>query len=438
MTNTLQRKKFDGSLFEKIKRFSESLSTRLQSMTIFLSLVGVVFGVKSFLHVEEVFGVKESAVFLHDLWVQLIIATIVNIIVGAIIYKIVTSRIINLCEIMRALTEGHYEVSVPYTELHNEIGSMARKVQIFKENGMQLQKMEQDRIEAEARSKEEKKALLEKLAEEFNSTVSNIVSMVNSAAMNMKNNSHSMVGLAEANNNKIKELTHESKHASDNVNTVSAAAEQLSASIREIGNKVSRSSQITKEAVTRAEEAHGTVNSLSMGAEKIGEVIGIINAIAEQINLLALNATIEAARAGEAGKGFAVVAAEVKNLANQTAKATEEISSIITNIQTETQKSVVSIKEISTTILEINNISSAIASAIEQQTSSTHEIAKNVHEAASHTNSVNTNVFSVSESSQKSGLSATEMLNACSELAKHSEDLSGEVSKFLSTMKMSA
>jgi hypothetical protein len=99
---------------------------------------------------------------------------------------------------------------------------------------------------------------------------------------------------------------------------VASAAEELSASIREIGQQAQSSANVARRAAEQASRTTATMEGLSQAADRIGEVINLINSIAAQTNLLALNATIEAARAGEAGRGFAVVAQEVKALAAQT------------------------------------------------------------------------------------------------------------------------
>ena len=117
-----------------------------------------------------------------------------------------------------------------------------------------------------------------------------------------------------------------SRQASESVQTVAAAAEELSASIGEIARQIGKATDVVRAADSRTERSIVEIEGLAAMSERIGTVVGLIQAIAAQTNLLALNATIEAARAGEAGRGFAVVAQEVKALAAQTSKATAEIS----------------------------------------------------------------------------------------------------------------
>ncbi len=170
--------------------------------------------------------------------------------------------------------------------------------------------------------------------------------------------------------------------------TVAAAAEELSSSISEISRQVGQSAEIGRKAVDEARHTNDDVQGLADAAQKIGDVVSLITDIAGQTNLLALNATIEAARAGDAGKGFAVVASEVKSLATQTAKATEEIATQIAGMQEATTSAVEAIKRIG----EIDEIATSIASAVEQQGAATQEISRNAQQAAAGTQEVNGNI----------------------------------------------
>ena len=173
-------------------------------------------------------------------------------------------------------------------------------------------------------------------------------------------------------------LVSSAEQANAQSGAVSAATEQLTASVNEIARQTASAAKMTDAAVEEAAKSNALVSSLENGASRIGEVVGLISDIASQTNLLALNATIEAARAGEAGKGFAVVASEVKTLANQTAKATEDITAQVAFIQAATREAVAMIGGIARTVEETREITASISAAVEQQSAAAAEVAQNI------------------------------------------------------------
>ena len=81
-------------------------------------------------------------------------------------------------------------------------------------------------------------------------------------------------------------------------------AEELIASIGEIGRQIGQAAEVASHPVAEAETTNEHMARLADTVQQIGEVVSLIRNIAGQTNLLALNATIEAARAGEAGAGL--------------------------------------------------------------------------------------------------------------------------------------
>lgn len=335
---------------------------------------------------------------------------------------------------MGGLANGDLSVAVTGVDRGDEVGHLARSLQVFKDNAIEARRLAAEQ-EADNEAKMRRAHHLDQLTQAFESKVSSLTQVLSTAASDMEATAQSMTGVADQTNRQTVTAASAAEQTSANVQTVAAATEELSISIREIASQVAKSSQIAERAVVDARRTNDTVQTLSASAEKIGDVVALINNIAGQTNLLALNATIEAARAGEAGKGFAVVASEVKELANQTSKATDEISAQIGSVQQATNQAVGAIQKIAATIAEMSQISISIAAAMEEQGAATSEIARNVQQAARGTELVTDNIAEVRQGAGETGSAATQVLDAAKELARHSDDLGREVESFLTGVK---
>jgi methyl-accepting chemotaxis protein len=420
---------------QKLLRFSRSISTRLQVATIFLSVVGVIFGIKSYLHVSSVFGIEQSVPFLHDIWIQICIALIINVVVGVLIYTTITTPIKNLTDKMKVLANGNFDEEVPYVQLGNEIGSIARRVKVFRENGLRMQQMEKEQITQKVEAEQQKRLALNQMADNFEISVKGVVSEVASSAIQMQSSAKNVSEIAKESEKCSAAAANTSAEVATISTQVAAAAEELTASIREISSQTQKSSQIANEATSKAEFAKDAINLLSEKSTHVGEIIQVITGIAGQINLLALNATIESARAGEAGKGFAVVASEVKNLAAQVEKATDEITSQISAMQDATKTSVDSVLKIIDIIGQVTSSTCTVAAAVEEQSAVTGEIASNVVRTSAGTQEISQNIVSVQDGAKKTGDTALQVLEAANHLNKQSNTLKQKVDEFLQTIR---
>ncbi len=336
---------------------------------------------------------------------------------------------------MASLAAGDLEVQIAESVRGDEIGDMARTVQVFKDNALEMRRMQTEQDALKQRSESEKRQMMTDLADDFERRVSGIVDGLSAAASQMQTTARSMSSTADGTRQRSLAVASAADQATANVQTVAAASEELTSSITEIGRQVAHASGVSRKAAQEGEKTNLTVAGLAEGAQKIGEVVKLINDIAQQTNLLALNATIEAARAGDAGKGFAVVASEVKNLASQTARATDEIRSQIVSIQDETQSAVDTIQGISRTILEVNQISASIAAAVEQQAAATEEITRNVQQAAGGTQEVSHNINGVTTDVEAASTAAGDVRSAADHLAEQATALRSEVERFLETVR---
>jgi len=336
---------------------------------------------------------------------------------------------------MSDLASGNLDVVVAGAGRRDELGRIAKAMEVFKGNAVAQRKLEGEQKEAQAHSAARRRSDMVGLAGEFERAVGGIIDTVSSASGELEATATTLTRTAEMTREMSSGVNAASATASTNVQAVAAATDEMTSSIAEIGRQVQKSSQIAADAVTQAEKTDARVNELSAAASRIGDVVQLITAIAEQTNLLALNATIEAARAGEAGRGFAVVAQEVKALAAQTAKATGDISTQIAGMQSATQDSVAAIKEISGTIGQISEISAAIAAAVEEQSAATGNISRNIREAAAGTSEVASGITKVTDGANQTGTASSEMLSSARSLARESARLRDEVARFLQSLK---
>jgi len=365
----------------------------------------------------------------------IIIALILGLGMALLIGNRIANPIKSMTETMASIAGGDLKADVPGVGRADEIGEMAEAVQVFKDNAVERTRLESEQEQQKLQAEEEKRAVMNKMADDFQGSVGHVIQSVSSAATEMQASAEAMTGIAEQTRSQASNVAAASDQAAANVQTVASAAEELSSSINEIARQVSTARSANEDAVSKAGKSEQTVQELVASAQKIGEVVALISDVAEQTNLLALNATIEAARAGDAGKGFAVVASEVKNLANQTAKATEDIRDQIANIQGVAEDAASSIRDIGGSIAVVSENTTGVSAAVEEQDAATQEIARNVEQAATGTRDVAANVSLVTKGASETGSAATQMLSTAKELAQQSERLDAEVGKFLDSVR---
>ena len=360
---------------------------------------------------------------------------LVLVVIGVVIIARSIARPLSaITATIERVAEGAQDVEVPHVDRADEIGALARAIQIFKD-AMERNRNLNAQVSADTEAREARSRHIETSAEQFRQAIGAVLNAVTQNATAMRKTAQNITRVTSDANGRAEAASGATAQASKNVSAVAGAAEELSTSVAEIGRQVRQSAGAVEQTGQRTEKSIAEIESLAAATQRIDGVLTLIQAIAEQTNLLALNATIEAARAGEAGRGFAVVAHEVKALAGQTAKATEEIGQNVSLIQASTKNAVDAVREIGGAVQDINNITSNIAGAVEQQDSATREISVNAQSAAQGNQTLVANIASLRDAIGETDSAAASVLTASSELTSTAETLSREVERFFRNLR---
>jgi methyl-accepting chemotaxis protein len=378
-----------------------------------------------------------------EMWLSVIMIFIAGWAVIAIyrVSKDISGSIKQLVPMLWDVIEGKMDMEIPYLDRKDEMGDMARSIEVFRRASIQLQKVRSEREEAVEREKEtevnqgrlreEQAKKLRAMADRFESTISDVVSSVAAASAQLQSTATSMASTAEQSSTQTGNVAKAMEDASKGVTAAAAASDEFAMSIGEISRQASSSAELARKAADAAGEADTTMSALSDSAEQVGQIVELIQSIAHRTNLLALNASIEAARGGEAGRGFAVVASEVKELASQTSKATQDVAFQIGNMQESTTASVEALRSIGTQIQKLETTAVSIAAAVDQQAVAGQDLARSIDATAQGTEEVSNNIAQVRETSLATGASASQVLGSATDLEKQAAKLNEHVDQFM-------
>ena len=370
----------------------------------------------------------------------IIIATL-SILGGALVLAVLTGRSIvrpikALTDTLHRLAEDTNVSHIAGEERGDEIGDIARAVGGIRNrvqaDAQQRAREAQDAAEAQNAARTE---AMQALASDLEAAIGEAVGTLGGQADALTRAARGMADQSERARAGSDRVAEGAQTASHSVADVASSTEQLSNSIIEISQLITRSAQITQETDRFAADTGTVVASLSECASRIGEIVGLIESIANQTNLLALNATIEAARAGEAGKGFAVVAAEVKGLATQTAQATEEIGRQIAEMRAATDQAVGAVGEIQTKVGEISSAMTSVSAAVEEQSAATQTIAASADTARAGASHVSEDIADVRGMITSADEAADDVVRTAAELQEQADLVNTRVRSFLQQIR---
>ncbi|UWQ64509.1 cache domain-containing protein [Leisingera caerulea] len=365
------------------------------------------------------------------------------------ITRSVTRPLTGLKNRMTALADGDTDSGIPSSGARNELGEIARAVDVFRQALIRQKDMEQEQqaldvtrsgvVEAlssklsdlshgdlTAQITETFPAEYEQLRRDFNSTaqtLSQTVEQVIAAADSIRSGAGEISQASD-------DLSHRTESQAATLEETAAALDELTASVKSAAEGA-RSVEATMEDAKREAETSGEVvqsavsamTEIEQSSNQISQIIGVIDDIAFQTNLLALNAGVEAARAGEAGRGFAVVASEVRALAQRSSDAAMEIKTLISNSSGQVERGVELVgkagEALQSIVSQVNHISELVSG-----------IAEGAAEQSTGLAEINTGVTQLDQVTQQNAAMVEESTAAGQLLKEDATRLTGLVAHF--------
>ena len=317
----------------------------------------------------------------------------------------ISRPLMRLNDRMAALTEGDTAAEIPYRARRDEVGTIARAVEFFRQaliDRAALAATRDGEMQAQLGAAREREQGAVDFQRRMNAAAGSIAGIVSE----MQSTGTRLSQVVEQTNARCVAMTANSEKTFGSIEAMTAVTDDLDSSIGAISERVGASRAMAEDAVREVRETNAIMGELGEASRRIGDIVSLIQNVAGQTNLLALNATIEAARAGEAGKGFAVVATEVKSLARTTAGATEDITRSIGQMQALAQDMAKRMGQVGAAVERIAATVGEIAGAVEAQGRATRDIAASVGTAAEGTRTVSQDLAALTSISAEAASAA--------------------------------
>jgi len=356
---------------------------------------------------------------------------LLSAVIAAFALRSIARPVVKITESMKRLSSGDISVAIGYQNRRDEVGEMARAIEVFRVTALRAKDLEKMAREVEKRRATDRTVEISKISEQFRTTVSDFVARVTDLTLGLRDKAEAVAACSRSTVTESQSSRQAIEAAQSNVDLVASASDELRETIHELVRQTAQVTELTDRTSLQTNSAKAEITALSDSIDQISSVVSFIQVVAQQTNLLALNATIEAARAGAAGRGFAVVAAEVKSLSRQVESSAIEISQKIQAVQHSRDIVSLSTEQVLAAIADLKACSSAMATAVEEQATAAGQISKSAQSAADQTNSARSQSGSLNKQAAEADALSGRLLEEAELLSGQAGALGDKADEFL-------
>ncbi|WP_246135603.1 cache domain-containing protein, partial [Pararhodospirillum oryzae] len=146
--------------------------------------------------------------------------------------------------VMNRLSQGDLGVTIPGDDRNDELGDMARALEVFRDNARANKRLQEEAIATEHRQSEERLRARHALADSFEADAGAILKALMVSAEELDRTARTMNETARRSLERAREVRDALTQTTGNVQSVASAAEEMSASVGEISGQVHRSNDV--------------------------------------------------------------------------------------------------------------------------------------------------------------------------------------------------